>query len=71
MAITGSAIFSASVLGSGQGAASSPNELATRTIRIVDQNGRPAPSAQPSATTQIVDVSVGPGGSLYVCAEHG
>src|SRR5436190_16947910 len=30
-------------------------------LRIVDQNGRPAVSGVPSATTQIVDVMVGPG----------
>ena len=31
-------------------------------LRIVDQNGRPAVSGVPSATSQIVDVAVGPGG---------
>src|SRR6476659_10741318 len=30
-------------------------------LRIVDQNGRPAVSGVPSATSQIVDVAVGPG----------
>ena len=30
-------------------------------LRIVDQNGRPAVSGVPSATSQIVDVMVGPG----------
>ena len=30
-------------------------------LRIVDQNGRPAVSGVPSATGQIVDVTVGPG----------
>src|SRR3982751_2155638 len=30
-------------------------------LRIVDQNGQPALSGVPSATTQIVDVMVGPG----------
>ena len=30
-------------------------------ITILDQNGRPAPNAQPSATGQIFDVTVGPG----------
>src|SRR6476620_6345840 len=29
-------------------------------LRIVDQNGRPAVSGVPSATSQIVDVAVGP-----------
>ena len=31
-------------------------------LRIVDQNGRPAVSGVPSATSQIVDVAVAPGG---------
>ena len=29
-------------------------------MRIVDQNGRPAVSGEPSVTSQIVDVTVGP-----------
>ncbi len=33
-------------------------------LRIVDQNGRPAVSGVPSATSQIVDVAVGPGGGF-------
>jgi plastocyanin len=33
-------------------------------IRIFDQNGQPAVSGAPSATNQIVDVTVGPGGGL-------
>ena len=33
-------------------------------LRIVDQNGRPAVSGVPSATSQIVDVMVGPGFSF-------
>jgi plastocyanin len=33
-------------------------------ISIYDQNGRLAPNAEPSATSQIFDVTVGPGGSL-------
>ena len=33
-------------------------------IRILDQNGRPAVSGIPSATGNIVDVAVGPGGGL-------
>ena len=63
MTIGGLATFSASVFGSGQDVAPSQNELAARAIKIVDQNGRPDPGAQPSATSQIVDVAVGPGGS--------
>src|SRR5882762_6155221 len=34
---------------------------ATHEIHIVDQNGRPAVSGAPSATSQIFDVQVGPG----------
>ena len=34
-------------------------------LRIVDQNGRPAVSGVPSATSQIVDVTVGPGISRF------
>jgi plastocyanin len=33
-------------------------------IRVVDQNGQPAVSGVPSATSTIVDVTVAPGGSL-------
>ncbi len=70
MTIAVMATFSAAVFASGPGAAPSQNELAARRIKIVDQNGRVDPGAQPSATSQIVDVSVGPGGSLYIFAEH-
>jgi plastocyanin len=35
-------------------------------IHIVDQNGRPAVSGVPSATSQIVDVAVGQGGDVFV-----
>jgi plastocyanin len=35
-------------------------------IHIVDQNGRPAVSGVPSATSQIVDVAVGQGGFVFV-----
>ena len=34
-------------------------------LRIVDQNGRPAVSGVPSATSQIVDVAVGPGFAFH------
>src|SRR4029077_13908612 len=33
-------------------------------ITIVDQDGRVVPDAEPSATSQIVDVTVGPNGTL-------
>ncbi len=65
MAMAGSATFSESVVGSGQDASSLPNRLAARAIKIVDQNGRPDPDAQPaqpSATSQTVDVTVGTNG---------
>jgi len=35
-------------------------------ISIVDQNGQPAVSGAPSATSTIVDVSVGQGGDFFV-----
>jgi plastocyanin len=35
-------------------------------IHLVDQNGRPAVSGVPSATSQIVDVAVGQGGDVFV-----
>jgi plastocyanin len=35
-------------------------------IQILDQNGRPAVSGVPSATSQIVDVAVGQGGFVFV-----
>ena len=63
LALAGLITFSPLVFGGAQDAASLQNQGATRTIRIVDQNGRPDPGAEPSATSQIVDVSVGPGGS--------
>ena len=63
MAISGLATFSGSVFGRGQEAALSQNEQAARGIQILDQNGRPDPGVQPSATSQVVDVSVGPAGN--------
>ena len=63
MTITAMAAFSASVFANGPGAAPLQNELAARRIKIFDQNGRQDPGAEPSSTSQIVDVSVGPGGS--------
>ena len=38
------------------------HRAATGQITILDQNGQPVASAKPSATSQIVDVTVGPGG---------
>ena len=52
--IAGLAIFSPSEFGAGRAAAAA--------ITIVDQNGRLVPNARPSATSQIFDVTVGPGG---------
>lgn len=45
---------------SGQKRANTPNTKSAP-LRIVDQNGRPAVSGAPSATSTIVDVQVGPG----------
>jgi plastocyanin len=44
--------------------ASVPNTRSAPPLRIVDQNGRPAVSGAPSATTTIFDVTVAPNGSL-------
>jgi plastocyanin len=41
-------------------------EHAAGAIHIVDQNGRPAVSGVPSATSQIFDVAVGQGGFVFV-----
>jgi len=54
--MAGVAIFSPSGFGAGR--------AATTAITIVDQNGRIVPNAQPSATSQIFDVTVGPNGML-------
>jgi Plastocyanin len=40
------------------------NHTSAPAIYIVDQNGRPAVSGAPSATSTIVDVTVAPGGTL-------
>ncbi|HYK23500.1 MAG TPA: plastocyanin/azurin family copper-binding protein [Candidatus Acidoferrum sp.] len=39
-------------------------QFAGHEIKIVDQNGRPVPNGAPSLARQIVDVTVGPGGTL-------
>ena len=63
--IAGLAIFSLSEFGAGRALASSPKEqISAKAITIVDQNGRPVPSARPSATSQIFDVTVGLNGTL-------
>src|SRR6266404_6820659 len=41
-------------------------EHATARLRIFDQNGQPAASGVPSATSTIVDVAVGQGGDVFV-----
>ena len=56
--MAGVAIVSSSVRA---GPASQKQAPATA-ITILDQNGRPVPNASPSATCQIFDVTVGPGG---------
>ena len=45
---------------SGERRASMPNTKSAPPIRIFDQNGQPAVSGVPSATSPIVDVTVGP-----------
>src|SRR5262249_27272697 len=50
---------------SGDRRTSMPNtKSAAPAIRILDQNGQPAVSGVPSATSTIVDVTVGPGGTF-------
>src|SRR5262249_24172304 len=49
---------------SGEKPASMPNTKTAPPIRVVDQNGRPAVSGVPSATSTTVDVTVGPGGGF-------
>jgi plastocyanin len=49
---------------SGEKPASMPGGKNGPPIRIVDQNGRPAVSGVPSATSTTVDVTVAPGGTL-------
>jgi len=41
-------------------------ETSAHEIHLVDQNGRPAVSGVPSATSQTVDVAVGQGGDIFV-----
>jgi plastocyanin len=61
--MAGLAGFSPSVFASGHHAAPSQNERRAHVINIVDQNGHEDLNGQPSATSQIVDVTVAPGGS--------
>ena len=63
MTMAGLVTFSTSVFGREHDAAPSQRKLAGPTINIVDQNGRPDPGVQPSATSQIVDVTVGTNGN--------
>ena len=50
---------------SGEKRASMPNARSAPPLRIVDQNGRPAVSGVPSATSTTVDVQVGPDFAFY------
>src|SRR6267154_4238151 len=61
------AIFAIGILvraESGEKRANAPNRKSAPPLRIVDQNGRPAVSGVPSATSTTVDVTVAPGGTL-------
>src|SRR5215472_10264764 len=63
------AIFALGILvraDSGQRSASAPNKRSVPSLRIFDQNGQPAVSGVPSATSTIVDVAVGQGGDVFV-----
>ena len=56
------AIFAIGILVRAESSEKRANVANTKSapLRIVDQNGRPAVSGVPSATSQIVDVMVGP-----------
>jgi plastocyanin len=60
------AIFAIGMLVRAESSEKRANMEKTRSapLRIVDQNGRPAINGVPSATSQIVDVMVGPGFSF-------
>src|SRR5207344_3288849 len=60
------AIFAIGILVRAESSEKRANVENTRSapLRIVDQNGRPAINGVPSATSQIVDVMVGPGFSF-------
>ena len=61
------AIFAIGILvraESGEKRVNAPNRKSAPPLRIVDQNGRPAVSGVPSATSTTVDVTVAPGGTL-------
>src|SRR6266481_784616 len=61
------AIFAIGILvraESGEKRANAPNRKSAPPLRIVDQNGHPAVSGVPSATSTTVDVTVAPGGTL-------
>ena len=51
---------------SGDRRTSMPHAKSAPPIRILDQNGQPAVNGVPSATSTIVDVTVGPGGDVFV-----
>ena len=57
------AIFAIGILVRAESSEKRANTANTKSapLRIVDQNGRPAVNGVPSATSQIVDVMVGPG----------
>src|SRR6478735_6769653 len=57
------AIFAIGILVRAESSEKRANMANTRSapLRILDQNGQPAVSGVPSATSQIVDVMVGPG----------
>ena len=56
------ALLAPSEIGAQRAAAPSQKRGASMALTILDQNGRPVPNTPPSATNQIFDVTVGPGG---------
>ena len=62
--MAGVAFFAPSEIGAQQAPATLQKRGAPAAITIVDQNGRRVLDTPPSATTQIFDVTVGPGGAF-------
>ena len=65
-AIFAMAFLSQAESGQKRVATTQQKQTAGQTIRIFDQNGRPAVSGMPSGTSQVFDVAVGHGGDVFV-----
>ena len=62
--MAGVAFFAPSEIGARQATATLQKWGAPAAITILDQNGRRVPDTPPSATSQVFDVAVGPGGAF-------